>query len=311
MFKVLEKPNKVRRNQDESRINSRTNKNKNDITVGEIVCKKCEFVCENYYMYQEHKKIHVKVRCQFCEKPMASNSNLRRHMRTQHSNNAEYVTCEICNKLLKQDYLLLHFKRVHSETRSVNCDICKKTFKSKDLLKTHTILVHIDCKVSCHLCDKKFKNKYRLKTHIDEVHSQSQNLCSICGKSFKAIDTHIKLVHGQHTVVKCDICGRSYNGFEKLKAHKKRMHDPISKDYVCEVCGASFKFKEILKTHSVMHSNERKYKCNICDKTFKLPNVLRTHLRTHNNIKPYSCDKCGETYKWKQTYDKHLIKCSK
>lgn len=285
---------------------------RNKMKLGKIDCKICGLVCENYYFYQEHRKEHMEMQCQVCNKHFLNYKSLRSHVKSQHINFSRYVTCKHCNKLIKESYLHTHMKKVHfnGKSQSVNCDICNKTFKNKEAVRVHKVTVHIDCAIPCNLCDKKFKNKYILNSHIHTSHSDKSNICSVCGKSVKCLASHMKITHTQRVKKKCDICGNIYADAKLLKIHRKRKHEDIEREHVCKLCGASFKFKELLKNHGVVHSDERKYKCDICDKAFKLPIVLKTHKRVHNNVAPYCCEYCGDSFKWKQTYDKHLTKCT-
>uniref|UniRef100_A0A1B6MBH0 Protein krueppel n=1 Tax=Graphocephala atropunctata TaxID=36148 RepID=A0A1B6MBH0_9HEMI len=254
------------------------------------------------------EKTHV---CNFCGKAFKLKKQLERHklMHTGH----HYHRCEICGNLFTQKSNLMKHLILHSGEKPFPCPECAKPFAQKDNLNIHILRHHSpQTPVDCDLCGKQFKNKMTLMGHKKSKHSDGikQIICEVCGKFFpdrSCLNSH-KWVHSASSPVQCDVCGKSYPHPRAVRVHKRIVHSEVRK-YCCDVCGIGFKTSQTLKHHKVVHTGERAFSCEECGRSFGQKTALKTHQRIHSGLEPYSCSRCGESFKWKQTCDKHTVKC--
>ena len=114
--------------------------------------------------------------------------------------------------------------------------------------------------------------------------------------------THNRASHFsvKHSVVKektrvCDICGMSFDTFNKWRYHKQS-HIKSNKRFLCPICTKSFLKKPLLQAHIKRHSNKRDHICDSCGKVLKTQETLRRHKQTHLKLKPLSCQHCGKGF---------------
>ncbi|XP_054276639.1 zinc finger protein ZFP2-like [Macrosteles quadrilineatus] len=251
-------------------------------------------------------------KCTFCGKAFKLKKQLDRHERIHTGH--QYHRCEICGKLFTQKSNLMKHSVLHSGEKPYVCPVCEKPFAQKDNLNIHIIRHHSQqTPVICDVCGKVFKNKMTLVGHKKSKHSENikQIICEVCGKFFpdrSCLNSH-KWVHNSGVPVQCDICGKSYPHGRALRVHKRIVHAEVRK-YCCDVCGIGFKTSQTLKHHKVVHTGERAFSCEECGRSFGQKTALKTHQRIHSGVEPYSCPRCGESFKWKQTCDKHILKCT-
>ena len=119
------------------------------------------------------------------------------------------VTCEICGKNVRKDYIKKHVEWVHEGVKPYNCKICNKAFNREIMVKRHVQLFHDKQKnFVCHLCGKRFGTDTCIKRHIENIHEGIINkvTCELCNKSFTRagyLRKHIKIMHeGDRTFYK-------------------------------------------------------------------------------------------------------------
>ena len=73
----------------------------------------------------------------------------------------------------------------------------------------------------------------------------------------KTMRYHIKTVHRDEKVHKCDACTRTFSQSGNLKTHIDTVHNG-QKDHKCESCGKSFSASGSLKRHiHTIHEDQR------------------------------------------------------
>lgn len=258
----------------------------------------------------EDKLIYKPLQCKICHKMFKTKTTLRRHhvVHTGH----EYHKCVECHKIFAHKHNLVKHIRIHSGV-TLTCTICQKMFTLPEYLKYHMMYTHSEGDpLSCDVCGRMYKNSVTLMVHKKNVHSNisgtNKVVCTVCGKLLgnNALSKHMK-THNVNERIKCDLCDRSYkNHYIMLEHRKSHLKLPAS---CCDVCGKTFKTNGVLKNHKLTHSPEKQFSCSICGAKFTQSAALRTHHRVHSGLEPYTCS-CGEKFRWKQTYDKHIFKCT-
>ena len=94
-------------------------------------------------------------------------------------------------------------------TAAYECETCSKPARTRKELREHVYYHHTPKR--CTWCDLEFPGAYLYYYHNNKVHFE---------------------------VSKCDVCGQTFKGREKLRIHKINKHMKDSeKPYVCGVCG--------------------------------------------------------------------------
>ncbi|KAG6459863.1 hypothetical protein O3G_MSEX011656 [Manduca sexta] len=98
---------------------------------------------QDHFNYQHLGKTSHK--CPICEKPIASRSNVDKHIMRVHGEKKEKPrnhVCQMCGKGFTDKKALTQHEVIHSRDRPLSCDICQQTFKQKASLYTHRKRVH-------------------------------------------------------------------------------------------------------------------------------------------------------------------------
>lgn len=169
----------------------------------------------------------------------------------------------------------------------------------------------------CRICKKTFVSSFLVTRHMKTVHNEDKmKKCDCCGQKFRfwqGLKTH-KCPNGytSRQPVICDICGDILGCEEYLKSHKLRKHEGVKFDkrryrkfVFCEICGKQM-YKDHLKTHMNIHLNIKPYACTYCSKAFVSKGRLDEHVRTHTGHRPYICDICGKGFT-----QRHCVKTHK
>ena len=168
--------------------------------------------------FVKHKRKQV-FKCSKCETRKATQGEINRHYRENHTQ----VKCYVCQQLFKTPATLARHLYSH-EIATKQCR-CGKTSCFASELKTHK-LTHL---------------------HIKTEHSQFPK----CGKSyFSANDLakHIK-VHSNKEW-KCDVCTYTTKDERLLKSHYRKHSQAIK--YTCATCGKGF----VYHTQWARHKNQ-------------------------------------------------------
>ncbi|XP_065093281.1 zinc finger protein 808-like [Ochlerotatus camptorhynchus] len=184
-------------------------------------CRGCEL-----NVPREERSSHVqcvekpKVKCEICEKLVASEKGLRYHVKTVHSNESEKHVCKICGKKFVR--LAVHMQS-HKNERNWVCKICAARFNHINLLRNHR-RVHMN--ESVYTCRHGCKKHY--KTPGDR-------------------DRHERLVHLGITPFRCEFCEASFIRLKDLRLHQRK-HTGLQL-YPCPHCDAGFNKKSEYDDH--------------------------------------------------------------
>ena len=169
----------------------------------------------------------------------------------------------------------------------LTCEICNKTLKNEKSFKNH-FLVHDDRRpFGCNICGRKFKRGCHLRDH-KQIHERSDMMkfiCDICDKSFVSLDTlkrHRK-IHSPEKPFKCEVCSKGFHRNCHLKSHLNTHSD--MRDYVrCEICKKLFMHVQSLKKHLQTHAPMKKNKCHLCPKYFTSAYNLQRHIVSQHKV---------------------------
>lgn len=301
---VLQKP-KQRKKYTEESTTSITDEEIRDFF--DLSCKMCDDTVKlstfdelKSHMVNSHQTAAF-VEC--CGKRFRSRYNLAFHLQVHR--NPGLVTCQLCNKQLRDLYSLeYHNKRYH--LNAIQCEICSKNFGSFQKLEQHKIL-HLPAEEKekfkihvCTDCPKRFLTKVELELHTRAMHRDktgTEIICEICGKTFARRD-HLKYhsrIHTDAERVECDVCHAKLANKDVLRAHMRRNHVQAG-TFVCSECG-----KESFNLHAHkghiqrVHTDQNVFKCEYCEKAFKTKLRWREHTAQHTGVALYSCQFCDRT----------------
>ena len=169
----------------------------------------------------------------------------------------------------------------------LTCEICNKTLKNEKSFKNH-FLVHDDRRpFGCDICGRKFKRGCHLRDH-KQIHERSDMrtfICDICDKIFVSLDTlkRHKKIHSPEKPYKCEVCSKGFHRNCHLKSHLNTHSD--MRDYVrCEICKKLFMHVQSLKKHLQTHAPMKKNKCHLCPKYFTSAYNLQRHIVSQHKV---------------------------
>ncbi|XP_054276996.1 zinc finger protein 665-like isoform X1 [Macrosteles quadrilineatus] len=263
------------------------------------------------------QRTHKGYKCRFCSRKYVKKLSLDQHIRQMHPN-GESTTypCIVCKKIYKSssDYNN-HMRATHMVYISLECEICHIIEPGPLQLKNHVQNTHVKGSQCCPICSKTFANENHLPVHM-ELHFGKEIECETCGKILKGKNAYYShQMNHKGRLYTCSVCKMTFKNKSERNKHCKLVHNigklnPASAPVICEECGKSYKSARILKFHKMsVHSDEKNFVCHICGAAFKVEVALRTHSRIHSDVNKYSCEKCGKGFRWKQTFDKHMLKC--
>ena len=137
--------------------------------------------------------------------------------------------CDLCNDYAgTSNKELNRHKRTHEGTppeKSFFCNKypCEKSFASILSLKQHKMAHLNEKKYYCKICQKKFAWKRSLDDHKKRHMGEWNWSCDYCSKGFISHFQMMKHIRNRHTLEKlftCNICGKSFEGWDSLKIHK-------------------------------------------------------------------------------------------
>ncbi|XP_044727319.1 zinc finger protein 501-like [Chrysoperla carnea] len=302
--------NQIRTKSEQQRV---TRENiKDDDVIKPFTCDKCNKAFQKVWILGQHmhRKHRAKaLKCSECELKLYHPLHLKEHQELIH--NQSNLTCDVCNKVLKDIYKLKRHKLTHLSA-SLHCQQCDKTFKDKFRLKSHNKEVHSATEkyAACHICGKSI-TKRALRQHLRTHNEREKLTCQHCSKPFKneiTLKAHVKDIHGDQKPVRkhlCNICGHASRAPATLRKHLLIHTD--ARPHPCNRCDKAFRTKEDLKKHlNCVHLNIRRYQCTFCPKAFCDKKVLVHHERLHTGEKPYKCEVCDKAFAQRIAWKIHM-----
>ena len=278
--------------------------------------KKCE-ICEQEFSvghfkkhfekeHEGNQKVKPKVPieeliCKVCEKSYSDKISLVRHIDRQHSNQHKLFKCISCEKEFKaKSYLDRHVKSVHERNLDFKCNLCDKMFNRNDQLKMHKSRMHNDSEntFKCDFCKKSFALEGLWNIHVKRSHTEAEVECVPCGKFFSTryyYEKHVNSVHKEVTILKCEMCKKSFNDISRLNVHVK-IHENKPR-VACEICKKTLSTEKCLMLHIKNVHGTEKLQCKYCSKFYSTNTILKKHISAvHYKKKKYNCKPCGKSF---------------
>ncbi|XP_035904949.1 transcription factor grauzone-like [Anopheles stephensi] len=160
--------------------------------------------------------------------------------------------------------------------------------------------------MKCELCEERLESFTALKNHYYKQH-QVQGYIKCCGRTFHSryrLLEHLSY-HVGASMVRCEICNKSFSSRSYLLVHKSRKHGQAEdRPYKCTQCHQSYAMECHLKAHIVSHV---RVKCTVCGKELASSLSLRTHMiNMHGNRENHICDSCGREFRSRQAFERHV-----
>lgn len=134
--------------------------------------------------------------------------------------------------------------------------------------------------LECKYCETKFRYTHGLKLHIKKYHQVKST-----DESTEDNGHYIQITKGADIIFVCQYCDRRFKHEGFIQKHIRTIHpgkmvaQEIRKN-ICDICGRTFAKVEKLRTHKRnVHNNTKEYTCNICDKLFKMKFNLMKHIK--------------------------------
>ena len=109
----------------------------------------------------------------------------------------------------------------------------------------------------------------------------------------------------------CPYCGKTFQKSGILRAHIRRLHSNLPKNFTCPHpgCSKAFKMKGELNTHLLVHTDARDFVCTHCGLAFRTKMALESHtLRKHTDLKAsIPCEECGKLFKVRSDLYSHAM----
>ena len=139
-----------------------------------------------------------KFECNICHKLLASNHNLRKHMKLHTGEKRGKFECNICHKLLTTKWGLRDHMLIHTGEKPFKCPHCNYRCRTKGKLTVH-IRIHTGEKpYECNYCNRRFRLSQSLGNHIRIHTGEKPYECSKCKRKFRTksnLHRHFKNKH--------------------------------------------------------------------------------------------------------------------
>ena len=111
--------------------------------VEKVKCNMCDVVSKNKYSLAAHvKEQHKKMPCSFCG-IMMSESNVRKHIKSRHTdNNLKPHQCKLCKKGFGIAKNLEMHMNIHTGARPYLCNHCGKSYANQGNCRMHERTAH-------------------------------------------------------------------------------------------------------------------------------------------------------------------------
>ena len=270
------------------------------------------------HLTQKHGIGEFKNKCDICQKPFKTQSQLKNHKAVVHEKKSLNLVCDVCGVVKKsQNALDGHIEYYHTQHNVTdqdlkkNCDKCQEEFDSPELFEDHlrTCLEQLK-DFNCKDCDYRWVSHLSLELHIAVSHQKVNHVCHICGRIFTALwakKNHLKSRHNESFKQVCHLCSKICPSQAAFKKHLAVKHGIGEMKFECKHCGLKQFSIEYLNKHiKNSHTKDTLYSCEQCPKTFWAKSYLRSHVKiVHEQYKPNKCDLCSEAYLYKRDLIKH------
>jgi uncharacterized C2H2 Zn-finger protein len=226
--------------------------------------------------------------CRICSKKLSNTKNLSYHIQTVHTNASTRLSCDLCayktlNKILLKDHMKKH--RVNGKPKRFTCDRCGYKVSNKYHMIKHLFRKPLEC---CY-CDKKLSCKFLYDRHCLEVHGAQgkswpcQTCKSIFPIAFKLTDHQKRQRHGKFATrkvekLKCTRCGKIFKTRTSCLNHLRKVHKD-KEVRKCQICLVIFATSERLKAHLENHEIVKTLQCPHCTFVSKEKSNLKAHVK--------------------------------
>eukprot|EP00927_Polykrikos_kofoidii_P032792 TRINITY_DN27820_c0_g1_i1.p1 TRINITY_DN27820_c0_g1~~TRINITY_DN27820_c0_g1_i1.p1 ORF type:complete len:544 (+),score=53.57 TRINITY_DN27820_c0_g1_i1:785-2416(+) len=273
-------------------------------------------------------------RCVECGKTFPSSTRFHKHLKT-HALDPQY-RCSFpgCGKAYRRKTHLTRHLMLHREDKPHFCSVegCGLSFATRQKLDKHKT-VHTGMR--CTACGMRFRKRKRLDLHWKRVHGRDVapkasasalrtllRADSVRGEGISASlekeaaegglgpvsesDDRVKS-DGERMPHVCDDCGKRFEHFRHLVAHKRTDHP---KAHICEECGKAYRRKQDLQGHKLRVHEEAFVVCSHpgCEQSFSSRSNLLVHVRVvHKGQRAFECRQCGLTFAYKHVLNRHCL----
>lgn len=196
---------------------------------------------ERSHLPEEERERSVKYKCGYCVKTYSRVRDRLQHemshfdpsidlshgaRKRTYQTSTKMVTCEICNKVLKQTSMKCHMDSHSGKTWT--CQVCGKTI-SKGARYDHMKL-HTDKKDHCcSHCTAKFHTKHALVAHLRKHTKEKPIPCRYCDRMFSRYEgrNNHERSHTGLRPYRCDLCDKSWKDRPTYSQHMKKYHPGV------------------------------------------------------------------------------------
>ena len=201
------------------------------------------------------------------------------------------------------------------------CEICNKDIKSQDLLLEHYEKEHRHLKQTCDICNEVCLTMKHLAIHIANKHCvktpENKFVCYYCTNVSRPRATHLGYhilnKHFNQPLFPCPQCDKGFDRKPCLASHIRYNH-VTEKLFQCDKCAKNFKTLALLKVHSKnKHEENIAVTCKICNKIFKNAKYLGMHVKNMHSVyekaekNRFMCDDCGKCFTMKASLIEHSL----
>ena len=216
------------------------------------------------------------VKCEYCNKMYHSIRRVHGHQARQHKDlgltPVAPKQCKICHKsFTSANYVDIHVKLVHQDTKSFDCEFCQQTFKLQFTLKIHVNAVHKKIKrFGCRNCSERFSSAPIRNKHIIECQLNSPSKMKI---EISSVDDN-----DNQKLLEQDLS-------QTLNGKISQIANESAKTLKCPICSKSFGCQANLEMHVYcVHDNFKRFECRNCKERFKSASVRDKHIITCENV---------------------------
>ncbi|XP_023955077.2 zinc finger protein interacting with ribonucleoprotein K [Bicyclus anynana] len=173
----------------------------------------------------------------------------RRKLLTRENRLQKDLLCNICNKILANQYTYKAHMQKHNGYRFI-CEHCGKGYPVYNVLQAHQLLKHsMGPYRQCSYCPFKAPGKIELTEH-ERIHSgERPYTCDKCGLTFRRRAIWRKhLLHHSEKKIQCSLCPRKFYLKSDMLAHVNNIHNRVYM-FSCSECGATYTSTKTVRRH--------------------------------------------------------------